>query len=235
MIAKLAGQVVSMTRIVKLVGRKADTLIGAAKVAAEALRAGKVIAMPTDTIYGLAAIAQNNEAVSRLYGIKGRDAATPIAVCVARVEDMFSWCHVSVAESVLEELLPGPVTVVFRRKPELNPDFNPDTDLVGIRIPDHDFVRELCRNCGDGLPIALTSANRTSARSTLAITEFAELFPDLEMVFDGGRLSSDSAMARLGSTVVDLSVPGQFSFLRDGCAVQNTRDVLARHGIIERP
>lgn len=70
-------------------------------------------------------------------------------------------------KQILEDLLPGPVTVVFERSPELNPLLNPNTNLVGIRIPDHAFIRNLSRACGS--PIALTSANKSSDQSTLSL------------------------------------------------------------------
>ena len=77
------------------------------------------------------------------------------------------WSKVAVSREVLEDLLPGPVTVVSKRTPELNPALNPGTELVGIRIPDHTFMRRLAQECGE--PVALTSANRSAAQSTLTL------------------------------------------------------------------
>ena len=68
---------------------------------------------------------------------------------------------------VLTDLLPGKVTTVFKRKEALNPNLNPGNPLVGVRIPDHQFVREVVRRCGQ--PIALTSANVSNSRSTLDV------------------------------------------------------------------
>lgn len=203
----------------------------AAANAAQALQSGHVIATPTDTIYGLAALVQNREAVQKLYQIKGRHAEKPIAICVARIEDIYTWSEVTVARSVLEKLLPGPVTVIFSRKPELNLEFNPGTDLVGIRIPDHPFILAVCEQAQG--PVALTSANPSSAQSTLAVEEFAELFPELHSVYDGGRLS-DTEEARLGSTVVDLSESGSYSIVRPGSAQIRTVKVLEKFGLDPR-
>lgn len=80
---------------------------------------------------------------------------------------MIRWGKVTVSSELLSELLPGAVTVVFERTEDLNPDLNPGTSLVGIRIPDHKFVREISRSCQG--PIALTSANVSSTQSTLNI------------------------------------------------------------------
>ena len=73
----------------------------------------------------------------------------------------------TVSPALLSHLLPGPVTTVFERQPQLNPALNPGVPLVGVRIPEHEFVRELVSRCGG--PIALTSANVSQARSTLSV------------------------------------------------------------------
>ena len=80
----------------------------------------------------------------------------------------FRWGKVTVSQEILQDLLPGPVTLVFERTDHLNPGLNPTTRLVGIRIPDHYFVQQLCLRCEE--PLALTSANvSTVGQSSLAI------------------------------------------------------------------
>ena len=73
----------------------------------------------------------------------------------------------NVPRTLLCDILPGPVTIVLERSHDLNPDLNPGTNLVGIRIPNHKFMIELAREC-DG-PIALTSANISNSRSSLSV------------------------------------------------------------------
>jgi tRNA threonylcarbamoyl adenosine modification protein (Sua5/YciO/YrdC/YwlC family) len=214
--------------VVPIVANGVGSPSGAARMAAEILKSGGVIATPTDTIYGLAALAQNAAAVRKLYAIKGRDDKKPIAICVAEIADVAEWGEVSEsAAPAIEGLLPGPVTVLLRRNPKLNPEFCPGTTLVGIRIPDHAFIREVCRLC-PGNPVALTSANVSAAPSTLAVEEFSSLFPKLDAVFDGGRLSAETDEARLGSTVLNLSSAGVFSVSRPGCALKKTLETLAK-------
>ncbi|CAG0878671.1 unnamed protein product [Darwinula stevensoni] len=199
-----------------------------ASVAAKALLSGGVIALPTDTIYGIAALAQDPDAVQKIYKIKSRQTCKPLAICVADIDDIFHWGQVTVSRELLERLLPGPVTLVFRRSSKLNPALNPGTDLVGIRIPDHDFVKAVCQQCRG--PLALTSANISSGLSPLCIKEFSSLWPQLAFVFDGGKLG-DTKEARLGSTVVDLSHRGQYSFIRPGCACLATQSILEGGGL----
>lgn len=201
------------------------------KKAVEHLRADGVIALPTDTLYGLACLSQSVPALKALYRIKARDEKKPVAICVSAVKDVAKWGRLTVSERLLEELLPGPVTLVFQRSPELNPELNPGTDLVGIRIPDSWFIRQLAESCG-GEPLALTSANVSGARSTLAVAEFSDIWHHLAAVYDGGPIPEDSPYARLGSTVVDLSLPGSYRIIRPGCALKDTVAKLARHGLV---
>ena len=104
-----------------------------------------VIAVPTDTIYGLACLAQSRKAVDLIYQIKGRDEHKPVAICVSSIEHIFTYAHVTVPRALLHALLPGAVTVVFERTAQLNPELNPHTRLIGIRVPDHAFTTHLVR------------------------------------------------------------------------------------------
>ena len=213
------------TKVIRL---GSSLLSSAVSLAGETLLAGGVLAVPTDTIYGLTCLVQQQAAVESLYNIKGRHSSKPIAICVAEVEDIYSWAEVTVDRRLIEQLLPGQVTLVFKRSQHLNKNFNPDTSLIGVRIPDHQFLREVCRQCRS--PLALTSANYSNTTSSLAVEEFQELHPSLDLVFDGGRLS-DSEDARLGSTVVDLSQRGTFTIIREGSARQTVLAVMDSHGI----
>ena len=197
------------------------------------LRSGKVIAIPTDTIYGIAALSQNTEAVNKLYEIKKRDYAKAIAICVGSITEVKKWGKVTISDKALSELLPGPVTLVFERSPDLNPELNPDKTSIGIRIPEHSFVKRLAERCGE--PFALTSANISAGMSPLRVDEFTELWDDLDVVVDGGVLG-DTEQSRAGSTVVDLSVHGMFSVIRHGCAYQRVVDLLQNtYGLKCRP
>ena len=114
-----------MTNKIVKIGRMVGKATVAVKAAAEALAAGEVIAVPTDTIYGIAALVQNKQAVEKLYTIKKRNPSKPIAICVADIEEIYNWADVTVAREVIEDLLPGQVTLVFRRSDLLNNNFNP--------------------------------------------------------------------------------------------------------------
>ena len=205
--------------------------VAAVERAAQLVLEGKVIALPTDTVYGVAVAAQNTQAVKQLYKIKGRDRKKPVAICVNSVKSISCWGKVDgLPTGLLDALLPGPVTVVLERTLDLNPTLNSDTSKVGIRIPDSEFVLQLCKRLGT--PLALTSANASNEPSSLAPEEFQSLWPHLAAVFHCGRIG-DSTSSRAGSTVVDLSVPGKYHIVRPGSALASTKGVLERFEIVE--
>lgn len=209
----------------------------AVSLACEILLRGGVIALPTDTIYGVAALAKQQASVERLYSIKRRDLQKPLAICVGRIDEIYEYCNVpgNVERRLMESLLPGKVTLCFERSAKLPAFFNPQTSTVGVRIPNSLFVRGLCATLGE--PLALTSANISNERSTIEVREFESLWPKLDAVFDGvcesdedDRKQSENSeeWKRAGSTVVDLShaARGAYRLIRPGCAFKHTCCVL---------
>lgn len=210
-----------------------STAPAAVALAKERLLNEQVIALPTDTVYGLACSANSERAIQRLYEIKGRNEEKPVAICVADLEDVYHWGDAGhLPRAMLEQLLPGPVTIVVNRSQHLNnPFLNNGIARIGIRIPAFDFIRDLSRSFKQ--PIALTSANRSSEKSTLHVEEFRELWPELGIVIDGGQLGLTESQ-RSASTVVDLSQPGQYNIIREGVAAENTRRIVEEFGIRKR-
>ncbi|XP_048681760.2 threonylcarbamoyl-AMP synthase [Caretta caretta] len=202
---------------------------------ATVLREGGLVALPTDTVYGVACLAQSSPAIQKIYNLKGRLGGKPLAICLGEVEHIYRYCHVNVPEELLRDLLPGPVTLVLQRSEELNKDLNPFTSLVGIRIPNHPFIREVAQACSG--PLALTSANISTQASTLTVSEFQDLWPQLSLVIDGGVIGDiQSPECRLGSTVVDLSVSGKYTIIRPGCALTPTVEILGKkYGLTSEP
>ena len=188
----------------------------AVRVAVRALAEEKVIAVPTDTIYGFAACARSARGVEALYRIKSRNAAQPLAIAVGDVCDVTTYGEVEhLPSGLLEAILPGPVTVLTKRRAGgargASETLNPGVELIGIRVPNSEFVRAVCRLHRGA--IALTSANKSGETSTTAVEEFAPLWDACERVFDGGRIDA----RRLGSTIVDLSSrDGTYAIVREG-------------------
>ncbi|XP_065369177.1 threonylcarbamoyl-AMP synthase [Calliphora vicina] len=201
------------------------------EIARNCLRSGRVIALPTDTVYGLACDANNEKAIQKLYNIKGRDFHKPVAICVKDLGDLRKYGEAEhLNDSLLGQLLPGPITIVIERSKHLsNPFLNPTTSKIGIRIPDFNFIQQLCSSFNEQ-PLALTSANRSSERSSLNIKEFEVLWPLLGAIFDAGQVGITEER-RSASTVVDLATPGLFKIVREGVALKHTLEVLHAHGL----
>lgn len=198
------------------------------QLAAQHIQLGNVIAVPTDTIYGLAANAQDREAILKLYKIKGREFTKPLSICVSSVDQIRTYAQVEhlVAGdrgTVLGDLLPGPVTVLLDRTERLNADLNPSTSKVGVRIPEHEFVRRLTARLS--APIALTSANKSNEASSTRVDEFSLLWNRVDAVFDGGATGDN----RSGSTIIDLSQPGKYEIVREGCYLKESLEILSRY------
>lgn len=199
-------------------------------LATDCLKKGHVVALPTDTLYGLACDASNSEAVQVLYDIKKRDSNKPLAICVSEIKDIPKWADIhTISLDLLAELLPGPVTLIFNRSEQLNVELNPNITKVAVRIPDHAFLRQILKLMDS--PLALTSANQSNEPSSLSISEFRPLWNELSVVFDGGVISNPD---RLGSTIVDLSVINCYSVVRKGVGFDKILKILCKYHIIEK-
>ncbi|KAL5764087.1 hypothetical protein ACOSQ2_016681 [Xanthoceras sorbifolium] len=198
--------------------------------AIEALKAGKVIAVPTDTLYGFACDACSLEAVNRIYEIKGRKHTSPLAICVGDVSDIGRFAVMDhLPHGLLDSLLPGPVTVVLRRGESsiLEKSLNPGLETIGVRVPDSNFIRVIAR--GSGSALALTSANLSGQPSSVCIKDYENLWEHCAYVYDGGVLPS----GRAGSTVVDLTKLGKYKILRPGSAKEETAAILEKYSLLE--
>jgi L-threonylcarbamoyladenylate synthase len=175
------------------------------------LRAGELVALPTETVYGLGARADDPAAIARLFAAKGRPADNPLIVHVASVDaiDRVAAELTPLARTLLERFAPGPLTVVLRARDDLPRAVTGGLDSVAVRIPDHPVALAVLRALD--LPLAAPSANRSSRPSpTTAAHVLADLDGSIAAVLDGGP-------TRIGveSTVVDArgTVP---VVLRDG-------------------
>jgi tRNA threonylcarbamoyl adenosine modification protein (Sua5/YciO/YrdC/YwlC family) len=166
--------------------------------AIEALRAGLVIGVATDTVYGLATDAQRPGANQVLARAKERSEEVPVQVLVSSFEQSTSvgvWSDQ--ARRAADILWPGVVTLVVPRRRDLQLDLGGDGTTVGIRWPAGSVVVEVCSRFG---PIAATSANHHGEPPLETAAEVAKAFADsVAVVLDGGRCSG------LASTVVDLT------------------------------
>ncbi|XP_051171481.1 threonylcarbamoyl-AMP synthase [Leptopilina boulardi] len=201
-------------------------------IAVQLIRTLKILAVPTDTIYGLTGLAQNSFTVQKLYEIKHRDENKPLAICLSDISEISKWGDIShLPFELLEKLLPGPVTIVVKRTEKLNPELNPGTSTVGIRIPESRFLRNVVKYVGE--PLALTSANESNCPSTIHPDEFKSLWPSLDGIFyDNINMREDRR--RLGSTIIDLTEPGYYKLIRPGAACFKTTQYLIEFGFVRK-
>jgi L-threonylcarbamoyladenylate synthase len=174
----------------------------AVKRAVELLRAGEVVALPTETVYGLAANALNAEAVQRIFQIKGRPPHNPIIVHVASRElasqAVSDWNDA--AEKLAKAFWPGPLTLVLPKSTVIPGVVTAGGNTVGVRWPSHPFIQAVIRECG--FPLAAPSANPSSRLSPTAAEHVAtSLGGSIPLIVDGG-----PAQVGIESTVVDISV-----------------------------
>lgn len=166
--------------------------------AVEMIRDGKVVAIPTDTFYGLAADPLNHDAVQRIVQIKQRDEGKGILLLVSSFEMIRRY-----AESIPEGferwgVWPGAVTFLFRARAELPSVLTGSTGRIGLRMPQASTVASLCETLGHA--ITGTSANRTGEEPARDVAGLDAIAGGIEAAIDGGRLQSP-----LPSTIIDLS------------------------------
>ncbi|MEJ0088532.1 MAG: L-threonylcarbamoyladenylate synthase [Limisphaerales bacterium] len=174
----------------------------AVRRAAELLRAGEVVALPTETVYGLAANALVEKAVAKIFQIKGRPANNPIIVHVAG-NDLAKSCAGNwpeLAEKLSKAFWPGPLTVVLPRSEKIPDNVTAGGATVGIRWPSHPFIQAVIRECD--FPLAAPSANLSNRISpTNAEHVRAQLADKVALIVDGGQ-----SQVGIESTVLDLTV-----------------------------
>ena len=175
----------------------------ALRTAAELLRAGKLVAFPTETVYGLGAHALDVQAVARIYAAKGRPSYNPLIVHVADVEAakalVTDWP--TTAKLLARAFWPGPLTMVLPKRAVVPDAITAGLPAVAIRVPVHPVALALLREAG--IPIAAPSANRFTELSPTAAEHVVQSLGDaVDLVLDGG-----STTVGIESTVVDLTGP----------------------------
>ena len=169
--------------------------------AAELLRAGELVAFPTETVYGLGADASNAQAVAKIFAAKGRPQDHPLIVHLAAASQLDAWARdiPDSARRLAAAFWPGPLTLILKRQPTVIDAITGGQDTVGLRVPSHPLALELLREFGGGL--AAPSANRFGRVSpTTAQHVRDELGAAVAMVLDGG-----PCQVGIESTILDLS------------------------------
>jgi len=179
--------------------------------AARVIRSGGVVALPTESFYGLAVHAVSEKAVERLFAVKGRREDNPLLILIASRETLGSYVREvpDRAQKLMKRFWPGGLTLVFHAKPVLPDLLTAGTGKIGVRLSSHPVPRALAEAVG--APITGTSANRSGQPGCSTAEEvMVALGGDIDLILDGGRTPGGES-----STVLDLTCDPPV-ILRDG-------------------
>ena len=152
------------------------------------LQQGGLVALPTETVYGLGGDASDPLAIRQIYATKGRPAGHPVIVHLAHDADISQYAQVdSRAEALAAEFWPGPLTLIMRKQPCVPDEVTGGLDTVGLRMPDHPLTQAVLSRFGGG--IAAPSANRFGRVSPTTAQHVRDEFGDDIYVLDGGPCS----------------------------------------------
>lgn len=168
---------------------------------AKFIKEGKLVAFPTETVYGLGANGLDEEAVKKIFIAKGRPQDNPLILHVSSIEDVKPLVKSisKEAEILMKRFWPGPLTILFRKSNKVPNIITAGLDTVAIRMPNHPIAIELIKN--SGVPIAAPSANTSGKPSpTSADHVIEDLYGKVHMIIDGGNTG-----VGLESTVLDLT------------------------------
>ncbi|HQN67928.1 MAG TPA: L-threonylcarbamoyladenylate synthase [Smithellaceae bacterium] len=211
-----------MPRILKInTGHSEEDVIGSA---AAIISRGGVIAYPTETIYGLGADATNEQAIRKIFEIKGRNFSNPVSLIIGRREDVHPLVRAipETAQKLMDAFWPGPLTIVFEAAGCVSPLLTAKTGKIGIRLSGHDGARQIALAAGK--PLTATSANLSGLPECATADEvIAQLGDRLDAVVDLGNTSGTA-----GSTIIDTTTE-QPVILRAG--VISREEILQKTGI----
>jgi len=168
-----------------------------------------VIAVPTDTVYGIGCLVQDEKAIDRIYEIKGREQSKAIPVLIGNLEQLHEvateWSPT--AQKLIDRFWPGALTLILKRQPTLPVNLTPNP-TIGVRMPDHGWLRDLITHTG---PQAVTSANLSGDPEARTAEEVSrQLGNKIDLIVDGGECAGGTS-----STVVDCT-KDPIQILREG-------------------
>jgi L-threonylcarbamoyladenylate synthase len=195
--ARVSGTIRSVSERFDFTG---DELAPAYRAAVDAIEAGDLVVLPTDTVYGIAADAFKADAVQRLLDAKGRgrDMPPPVLISVVESLDALATDVPEDGRKLCQEFWPGPLTVICHAQTSLMWDLGETQGTVALRVPDHENTRELLSRTG---PLAVSSANKSGQPAALDVYDAEEQLGESVAVYlDGGEVTGGQP-----STIVDLT------------------------------
>ena len=181
------------------------------RIAAQLIQNGDVVAMPTETVYGLAADATNPKAIRRIFKIKGRPQDNPLIVHISDISmlERLTSNVPKIAHELAKDFWPGPLTIVLPKSNLIPYEISAGLDTVAIRMPDHDVAIRLINE--SGVPIAAPSANKSGSPSpTTANHVYDDLKGQIPIILDGGscKIGLESTVVKIENDMVIILRPG---------------------------
>ncbi len=170
----------------------------AIELAAQALRRGELVGMPTETVYGLAGDAKNESAIRAIFALKGRPPDHPLIAHLHSADQLLDWAHApnALALKLAKQFWPGPLTLILNKAAGVSALLTGGQNSIGVRVPAHPVAQALLRAFGGAL--AAPSANRFGHVSPTQLAHVREEFGDDLLILDGG-----SSAIGIESTIVD--------------------------------
>jgi tRNA threonylcarbamoyl adenosine modification protein (Sua5/YciO/YrdC/YwlC family) len=177
-------------------------------LAVEAISNNQIVGIPTETVYGIGVNPYSQEAVDKIFELKGRDGDKPLSILVSSYYDLQKLDIVSTIPEVVELYWPGPLTIVVETTKEFADGVGTKNPFsIGVRVPDNELAIELLKITG---PLAVTSANRSGENDITSDIEAEKIFgKDISQYIEGASVHGS------GSTIIDFRVEGG-EILREG-------------------
>ena len=166
----------------------------------ETINKGGLVIFPTETVYGIGANAYNEEAVRKIYEVKMRPDEKPLSIMVSSIYEISKYAIISneTEEKIIKKYMPGPITIVLKKKPGVFDYISSGKDTIGIRIPDNEIILKILKEAK--LPIVAPSANISGKPSGIILSEILKDFDGkVDICIDGGKakLSEPSTIVKV--------------------------------------
>lgn len=177
------------------------------------LNSGKVVAIKTDTVYGLVCDANNVEACAKIYKIKHRDKKKPLAIFIKNIDEVKKYVLNSELSTelvnIMEKYWPGPLTIIFKKRNNVFEHLTEGTNTIGIRIPNDEFLLDILNKVD--FPLAQTSCNISGENEYKDALEIEnKLGNEIDLIIDGGEISNSKA-----STII-MTYNNNIEVIREG-------------------
>lgn len=180
------------------------------KSAVKVLQNEEVLALPTETVYGVAVIYDSKKAFDEMVRVKRRSPDKPFALACKSVEDSFKYIEVDDrCKNIMNKFLPGELTVLVNARKDLPWQVTLGTNVIGIRIPAYPYIQELLTELGK--PVLLTSANISGKPTSREYSEVLSYFDN-----QIGGIVKGECISKQASTIIDLSKPNEIRLVREG-------------------